>query len=223
MSKWLVAVALVALPLSTVGRAQFGRGAPPVRPVAGHGVNVPGWWARMDTPTASGSLMLTSESATVLHARTGPAAIFWDPRESASGEYTVTAKFTVRRMPTFEEGYGLFIGGQHLDQDNERYTAFLAREDGEYAIRERRGATNSSGAAAVNWMTSPALTRPDASNRVVNALAIHVGRDAVTFMANGTQVAMRPVSAIDTNGIVGLRVNNNLDVQIEGFTIEKGK
>jgi len=222
MSRWLVVVALIALPLSTIGRAQFGRGAPPARPVAGHGIDVPGWWARMDNPQASGRLMLMSESAAVLHARTGPAAIFWDPRETASGEYTVKATFTVRRMPTFEEGYGLFIGGENLDKDNERYTAFLAREDGEYAIRERRGVPPG-GAAAANWMTSAALMRPDASDHVTNELAIHVGRDTVTFMANGKQVATRPVSAVDAKGIAGLRVNNNLDLRIEGFTIEKDK
>ena len=59
MQKWLVSVAVLALALTIVGEAQRGGGrggAPgggrgaPARPVAGNGVEVPGWWARMDNP-----------------------------------------------------------------------------------------------------------------------------------------------------------------------------
>jgi len=40
-------------------------------------------------------------------------------------------------------------------------------------------------------------------------------------MVNGKEVASRPASQVDTNGMAGLRVNNNLDVQVAGFTLER--
>jgi hypothetical protein len=92
MSKWLAAVALVVV-LPVAARAQVGQITAPRRTAAGHGVEVPGSWAR-------------------------PAAIFWDPQQTASGQYTAKAKFTVNRLPRFEEGY------------NDSLTAFLVREDG---------------------------------------------------------------------------------------------
>jgi len=222
MSKWFVAVVALVVALPMAGRAQVGRGrgrgAPP-RSVAGHGIDVPGWWARVDNPRdATGSLKLVSDGG-MLHAMTGPAAIFWDPQQTASGQYTVKAKFTLSRMPRFEEAYGLFIGGSNLDKDNERFTAFVVREDGSYAIRQRRGMPASP--ATVAWMTNAAIMRPDASRHQTNELSIHVGADTVTFMVNGKEVARRPASQVDTSGIAGLRVNNNLDVQVAGFAIEK--
>lgn len=218
MSKWLVAAALM-LSLPVAGRAQFGQSAPQPRTAAGYGVDVPGWWARVDNPHAPLTNLRFAPNGSALHAATGPGAIFWDPKQTASGHYTVTAKFTVNRMPRFEEGYGLFIGGADLDKDTERLTTFLIREDGSYAVRERRGVPVS--ASQLAWIPDPAIARPAASGTVTNVVAIHVGKTDVIFTANGREVTRRPIGALDTNGIVGLRVADNLDLRIENFSIER--
>ncbi len=217
MSKWLGVVAL-ALSLPIAGRAQI-RQTTPRRTAAGYGVDVPGWWARLDNPrTATGRLEFAPDGSAI-HATTGPAAIFWDPQQTASGQYTVTAKFTVNRLPRFEEGYGVFIGGANLDKDDERLTAFLIREDGTYAIRQRRGAP--APASRLAWIPDPAIARPDASGHVVNDLSIRVGKDDVIFVANGREVTRRPITVLDTNGIVGLRVADHLDLRVEHFAVER--
>ena len=53
MHKWLASVAILLLTLPVLAEAQGGRGggaAAPARPVAGNGVEIPGWWARLDDP-----------------------------------------------------------------------------------------------------------------------------------------------------------------------------
>src|SRR5215831_13320422 len=218
MSKWLAAVTLVLL-LPVVGSAQF-RQAPPVQRSAGFGIDLPGWWARIDDPRANRAALKLAPEGSAIHATTGPAAIFWDPQQTASGEYTVTAKFTIDRMPKFEEGYGLFIGGKNLDKDDERFTALLIHEDGSYAIRQRRGQPVPDN--QIVWSLDPALSRPDKSDHETNELQIRVSMDEVSFVVNGREIARRPAASVDTDGIVGLRIANNLDVHVDGFTIEKG-
>ena len=46
-----------------------------------------------------------------LHATTGPNIIFWDPQQTAMGNYTVKATFSLTKQPSHEVSYGLFIGG----------------------------------------------------------------------------------------------------------------
>jgi hypothetical protein len=42
----------------------------------------------------------------------------------------------------------------------------------------------------------------------------------VSFLANGTEVSSAPIDQVDASGIAGLRVNHNLNVQVEGFSIK---
>jgi hypothetical protein len=41
----------------------------------------------------------------------------------------------------------------------------------------------------------------------------------LTFSINGTQVHSMDVPVADTRGIIGLRVNHNLEVHVEGFAV----
>ena len=45
----------------------------------------------------------------------------------------------------------------------------------------------------------------------------NVGKEKVRFLVNGTEVASQSSADLDTNGIAGLRVNHNLNVNIENF------
>ena len=140
MQKWLASVVILALSFVAIGHAQRGRGAggppPPPRPVAGHGVEVPGWWARVDDVKEPTTGLKFSPMNGGLHATTGPNIIFWDPQQMASGAYTVKATFTVTKQPSHEVSYGLFIGGADLDTDKQRYSYFLIRENGQFLDQE---------------------------------------------------------------------------------------
>jgi hypothetical protein len=47
-----------------------------------------------------------------------------------------------------------------------------------------------------------------------------VGKDGVSVRVNGQQVYLAPAKEIDTDGIVGLRVNHNLSLHIENLEIK---
>ncbi len=55
------------------------------------------------------------------------------------GNYTVKATFTVTKQPSHEVSYGLFIGGENLDGDKQKYSYFLIRENGQFLIKKRNG------------------------------------------------------------------------------------
>ena len=223
MQKWLASLVILSLSFAAVVHAQRGRGGgppPPPRPVAGHGVEVPGWWARVDDPKEGLTGLKFTAMNGGLHAITGPNMIFWDPQQMASGKYTVKATFTVAKPPSHNVAYGLFIGGSDLDEDNQKYSYFVIREDGQFLVRKRDGANTSS--VGGNWAANPAVMGRVGGVQK-NELSIQVGGGSVSFMANGKEVASHPATAIDTSGIVGLRVGHGMDIQIDGFAVEAQK
>jgi hypothetical protein len=232
MHKWFAAVVVLALTLPAVAQERgggagrggggpqgpgAGRGAPP-RPAAGQGIEVGGWWARLDDPKESRAGLKFVTMGTGLHATTGPNLILYDPEEDWEGPYTTKATLTMTKLASHEVAYGLFVGGQDLDTDKQRYTYFVIRQDGKYLIRKRTGATTAN--IAGDWADHAAIRKPNAQGSQTNELAIGVGRDTVTFTANGQVVATQPRSAVDAVGISGLRIGHGLDVQIERFSVE---
>ena len=222
MQKWLVSVVILSLSFVAIGYAQRGRGAgpggppPPPRPIAGNGVEVPGWWARLDDVKEPMTGLKFAPMNGGLHATTGPNIIFWDPQQMAMGTYTVKASFSVTKQPSHEVSYGLFIGGENLDGDKQKYSYFLVRENGQFLIKKRNGASTSN--VAGDWAPNPAITAM-AGGSQKNELSIQVSKERVSFMVNGKEVASHPSTAIDTSGVVGLRVGHVLDIQIDGFAV----
>ena len=66
-----------------------------------------------------------------------------------------------------------------------------------------------------------AIKQPDQSGRSVNTVEVRVAGDTVSYVVNGTVVHTTPKSAVKTDGIVGVRVNHQLDVLVEGFEVQK--
>jgi hypothetical protein len=184
--------------------------------VAGNGVEAPGWWARLDDAKESRSGLRVTSSGSGVHIVTGPNAIFFDPEIGGAGEYTVKATFTQNKPASHQVAYGLFLGGNDLDIDKQRYTYFVIRQDGKFLIRKRSGTTTSN--VAGDWADHPAIVKADAAGKQVNELSIVVTKDTVTFMANGQAVAKHPASAIDLEGIAGVRVGHGLDLQIDNLS-----
>lgn len=220
MHRWLVAV-VVVLTLSVSALAQNRGGGAPQAPTAGNGIEVGGWWARLDNPKEARTGLKFVTMGTGFRATTGPTIILFDPNEDWEGPYTTKATLTMTKLASHQVAYGLFVGGQDLDTDKQRYTYFEIRQDGKYLIRKRSGSTIAD--VAGSWADHAAIQKPNASGSQTNELAIQVGRDAVVFMANGQTVATHPATAIDVVGMSGLRIGHGLDVQIDGFSVSQGK
>lgn len=227
MRRMILGVALVAVASPVWAQAaQQGKDNDPTHKVAG-GVTVPGWEGRIDPQSARRGMKIDDAKFAPMgggmHVTSGPAAIYWNPKDAATGQYTVSASFTQTKAPMHPEAYGLFIGGTNLQDSTESYVYFLTRGDGKYLINHRAGDEVHK---IINWTDTDATNKQDASGKSTNVLAIRVTKDSVDFLANGklvkgfTKAEMHNFAA---EGQTGIRVNHNLDVHIANFQVKKGK
>ena len=225
MSARLSAAALAALSLITAGLAA--QGNDPDRTVAGGGTFPTGWRVRTETNRQTGqpapleNVKFTSMGAGELHTTVGPAAIYWRDRDTISGNYHVVAKMTQMKNPAHPEAFGILIGGKSLADSGQTYTYFLVRPiDGMYSIR-RRASYTSRPTAVVEWTASDAVTKADTSGKAMNELSVEVRGGKAKFMVNGKEVYTGDAANLDVNGVVGYRVNHNLDVHLGALGIHK--
>lgn len=183
----------------------------------GGGVLPEGWSHRFDLPNMKLEHMRFLTDGESLHITSGPPGIYYNPSLVANGEYVVKATFTQLAKGEHREGYGPLVGGTDLDGDDQRYLYFLLRQDGRFLIKERIG-TNTRGIS--DWTPHSAVKSFAADGRMTNELAIAVDAGSVRFLINGTEVARKPRSEVKTDGIVGLRVNHQLDIMVDHLTIE---
>lgn len=146
----------------------------------------------------------------------GPAGTFWNPVHSVSGSFTVKGNFTLMRPSSHTNYYGLIFGGNALDGPNQRYVYFLVAQDGTYIIRRRNGES----VEDVKESTPhSAVRRPDSGGRSVNALEVRVAGNTISYVVNGTVVHTTPKTGVlaSTDGLVGVRINHVMDVQVDSF------
>src|SRR5215510_16311586 len=118
MRKTLAVVVALAIAAPLAAQQQAGK-ADPTNKVKGSGTLPAGWMMRYDptrpgqpTPAANEVNFVTMGSG--FHFTSGPAAIYYNPKDMMAGTYTVTASLTQTKAPTHPEAYGIFVGGQSL-------------------------------------------------------------------------------------------------------------
>jgi hypothetical protein len=149
------------------------------------------------------------------HITTGPAAIFWDPANTASGGFRLESESYLFDPQGRQEGFGIFFGGSNLQGENQAYTYFLIREGGEFIVKRREGSQTPT---LVPWTAHESIvsfaTKPAETHTAKNVLAVEARDEEVLFFVNGARVASLPRDQLPTNGIVGFRVNHNLNLHI---------
>ncbi|MGH7480700.1 MAG: hypothetical protein ACRELV_00965 [Longimicrobiales bacterium] len=177
-----------------------------------------GWLMRLDRDDADPADVTFTPMSPGWHVATGPAAIFWRPDSRAVGEYTASATIHLMAPAEHPEAYGLFIGGRGLGGANQDYTYFLVRQTGEFLVKHRVGDETHT---LIDWTAHPAVRPGDPDASVENTLTIEAGEERLRFLVNGTEVGVldRP-SYMDTDGVVGLRINHRLDTHVEALTVE---
>ncbi|MDH3290256.1 MAG: hypothetical protein OEO20_01620 [Gemmatimonadota bacterium] len=175
------------------------------------------WKVRFDRPAEESAIEFVTMRPG-WHVTTGPAAILYLPANLARGTYR--ARAVVHLFPgERREGYGIFVGGQHLEDDNQTYTYFLLRKDGRFLIKRRAGTETP---VLVPWTAHEGIVPHDGGEGTVkNVIEIAVGPETVGFLVNGQEVASLPRDQVDTEGVVGLRVNHALNLHITELVIEQ--
>lgn len=180
-----------------------------------------GWTIRLDDKETGRTVNDTRfiNMGSGYHVTSGPAAIYYNPADQASGAYTASASFHQTKAPTHPEAYGLFIAGHDLQSAQQSYLYFLVRGDGKYYVAHRAGTEVHK---VVPWTDNAAIVKQDANGAATNVLSIQATADSLHFLVNGTRVqSFAKGGMLGTDGQVGLRVNHNLDVHIDGFGVKK--
>ena len=182
------------------------------------GVQADGWEHRLDRDGNAAHVLNFMSMGSGVHAQTAGrgAAIFWQPGDGASGNFTISASFTQMEPSSHPNAFGLFLGGSNLAGDNQQYSYFVIREDGQFLIKKRMGSETSS---VVAWTPHDAVSTLNARGSATNTLAVEVGASQVRFLINDTEVSSQPRSAVDTDGVAGLRVNHQLNVHIDALAL----
>ena len=229
---------VLASPLAAQG-GMAGMNMDPTNKIAGSGKLPAGWELRWDAGTPAMTEVDVQKVGTSMHFRSGPAAIYYNPKDFGKGDYTVSATFSQAKSMG-HEAYGLFIGGANLQDSSQHYIYFVIKPCRSHGACSGEGAKTGTplGEILISQRTSNAKptalvasahddavnTDAEGSGAATNVLAIRVANDSLHFYANGKEVRTFAKSAFNgasTDGIAGLRVNHNLDLTVEGFAIKK--
>jgi len=205
-----------------------------VRAVSGGGISAPGWRGAVDARAASRGQTIKdtklAQEGDALHVITGPAATYWNPANTAQGDYTVKATFTEPKYMNLNDHphpYGVFIGGNDLGTDHESLLYCAAYGNGAFIVRGfgpapfqmngREGESN----AAVHRATGP-------GQPVTQEIALAVKGDKVACLINGTAVAtyaradvVAPAKLKSTDGVYGIRFAHNTEGLVKGLTVTR--
>jgi hypothetical protein len=200
------------------------------RKVAGGGITVKGWQGKIDAGAAKKGLTINDSKfagdGKTLNLTVGPAAAYWNPANTVSGDYTVKATFTEPKVSgDHPHPYGIFIGGSQLDTDKHNLLYCVAYSDGTFLVRGFSGGTvfnpSKRGPHA-------AVKKAGADGSVSQDIAWTVKGDRAECSINGQVVAgfnksdiVGPGKLESTDGVYGLRVSHNVNVNVTGLTAGK--
>ena len=155
------------------------------------------------------------------HVVGGPAGTFWNPANTTTGNFTARATFTLNKPSSHNNYYGLMFGGADLAGAKQTYLYFLVAQNGQYLVKHRVGNQVTDVKAST---AHAAVARPGANGQSTNALEVRVAGDTISYVVNGTVVHTTPRSGATAaaNGIVGVRINHVLDVQVSNFAVQRG-
>jgi hypothetical protein len=182
-----------------------------------------GWKMRVDRstsasdPDGSGPIKFVTEGSG-FHATNPQASVYWNPSNTASGNYTLKGTFNLTKPSGHANYYGLVFGGSDLEGAQQQYTYFLVAQNGTWLIKKRNGDATEN---VVARTPNDAVKKPDDTGKSTNALEVRVGGDKVDFVVNGQVVQSMPKAGLKTDGTYGIRVNHLLDVTIDNFGVTK--
>jgi hypothetical protein len=200
------------------------------RKVAGGGITVKGWQGKIDAGAVKKGLTINDSKfagdAKALTLTVGPAASYWNPANTVTGDYTVKASFREPKIAAdHPHPYGIFIGGSQLDTDKHNLLYCVAYSDGTFLVRGFSGGTvfNPSKRGP-----NEAVNKAGADGSVSQDIQWTVKGDRAECSINGKVVAgfnkadiVGPGKLESTDGVYGLRVSHNVNVNVTGLTAGK--
>ena len=196
------------------------------RKVAGGGIQAAGWQGKIDADAEKAGQSVSDAKLVMegkdLKVTTGPAITYWNPKNVAKGDYTVSATFTEPKfmnLNTHPHPYGIVIAGNDLGTGQQSYLYCAAYGSGNFIVRGfgpdafqmngRREAND-----AVHKAAGP-------GQPVTQDIAMQVKGDKVSCIINGTVVKTFDKSELvtagklkSTDGVYGVRFAHNTDAVV---------
>jgi opacity protein-like surface antigen len=216
-----VVVALAALALAAPAAAQDAD-----RSVKGGGIMAKGWQGKVDANAAKQGKTINDsrfeEKNGTFHISAGSASTYWNPANTAKGDYTVSGTFTEPKIAAgHPHPYGIFIGGSNMETDKPTYVYCVAYGDGSVLVRGFSDGVvwNPSKKAA-----NAAVNKATEGGKVTQNISWSVKGDKAECSMNGTVVAsftkadlVGPGKLQSLDGIYGIRAAHNVDILVSNF------
>jgi len=204
------------------------------RKIAGGGITAPGWMGKVDADSEKAGQSEKDakfvQKGGEFDVTTGPAITYWNPKNTATGDYTVSATFTEPKFMNLNDHphpYGIAIAGNGMGTAEQSYLYCAAYGNGNFIVRGfgpdafqmngRRGGTD----AAVH--KAPGVGQP-----VTQDIAMSVKGGTVTCAINGTVVATYDKAMVvtagklkSTDGVYGIRFAHNTEAVVTNFKVSK--
>jgi hypothetical protein len=205
--------------------------------VAGGGISVPGWKGKVDASEARRGMKVEEAKFVTMgsgmHVTTGPAITYWNPANTATGDYTVKATFNEAKfmdLSPHPHPYGIVIAGNDMESDTPSYLYCEAYGDGKFIVRgfsptAQRGTFQMNGQEGE--MNAAVHKAAGKGQPVQQTIAMSVKGDKVTCNINGTDVATYTKADLaakglkSLDGMYGIRFAHNTDAHVAGFTMTK--
>jgi hypothetical protein len=217
-------VAAVAALLTSAAWAQEKPDAD--RKVAGGGVTVNGWQGKADIGNKQGLTVNDSKFApegTGFRLVTGPAGVYWNPANTAKGDYSVKATFKeAKQTYNHPHPFGVFIGGTQLDTDTPSMLYCVAYRDGTFLVRQFVAGKVNTIVRKTPHESVAKAAGPDAE--VTQEVGWVVKGPRVECSVNGAMVWGADKSEIpgfSSDGVTGIRVSHNSDALVTNFALGK--
>ena len=185
-----------------------------------------GWRLRVDRstsasdPDAAGDIKFVT-MGTGFHATNPQAAVYWNPANTVTGNYSLKGTFTLMKPSDHTNYYGLVFGGSDLEGSGQSYLYFMVAQNGTWLIKRRDG--DASAPTVTEKTASDTVKTPDAGGKSTNALEVRVMSDKIDYVVNGTVEHTTPKTGLTakTDGIYGIRINHHLEVHVGGFALSQ--
>jgi hypothetical protein len=211
------------------------QGQDAARVVKDGGISVPGWQGKIDAQEEKAGQVLNNAKLApapngALQVTTGPAVTYWNPKNVASGNYTVKATFTESNYMGLNDHphpYGIVIAGNEMGTAQQSYLYCAAYGNGTFIVRGfgpepfQMGTRKPTPHEAVNKAAGK-------GSSVTQEIALTVRDNAVECAINGKVVASYPKAELvtagklkSTDGVYGIRFAHNTDAVVTGLTMTK--
>lgn len=217
-----VAVALAVLAVAAPGAQQQDAD----RSVKGGGITAKGWQGKVDANAAKQGKTINDskfeEKDGSFHIAAGSASTYWNPANTAKGDYGVSATFTEPKIAAgHPHPYGIFIGGTGMDTEKPSYVYCVAYGDGTVLVR---GFSEGTVFNPSKRQPNAAVNKAAEGGSVKQDIAWTVKGDKADCTINGTVVAsfnkadlVGPGKLQSLDGVYGIRAAHNVDIIVSNF------